>query len=102
MAQTLKRSSLYARGKNAISAANMYSLGPMRSLPSHARLSGNASGDDDNAGTSEGLFQTVIGRKVSSHFSWSGNVRYIGRYARSVDDIKQPQLWRIGRISKYI
>jgi len=74
----------------------MYGLGPMRSLPGHARLSGNASRDDHNVGTGECLFQTVIGREISSHFSWSGNVRYIGRYARSVDDIEQPQLWRIG------
>jgi hypothetical protein len=73
-----------------------HDVNPMRSSPSHARLSRDAGGDDNDVSTNESLLKTVIGGKISSHLSGSSNVRDIGRDTRSVDDIVQPQLRRIG------
>ena len=56
------------------------------------RLTGNASGDDDNVSASEGLPHAVVGGKEALDLGDGGNVRKVGGHAGGVDDIVEGEL----------
>ena len=56
------------------------------------RLTGNASGDDDDVSASEGLLETVVGGKEALDLGDGGNVRKVGGHAGGVDDIVEGKL----------
>lgn len=53
---------------------------------------GNASGDDDDVGSREGLLHSIIGGEVAVDFGDGGDVGQIGRNTGSVDDIVEGEV----------
>jgi hypothetical protein len=56
------------------------------------RLTGNASGDDDNVGASEGLPHAIVGGEEALDLGDGGDVGEIGGHAGGVDDIVEGEL----------
>ena len=56
------------------------------------RLTGNASGDDDDVSASEGLLETIVGGKEALDLGDGGDVRKVGGHTRGVDDIVEGKL----------
>ena len=55
-------------------------------------LTGNAGGDDNNVGASEGLLEAIVGGKEALDLGDGGDVREVGGHAGSVDDIVEGEL----------
>lgn len=58
----------------------------------HPRLPGNASRNDDNIGTLQGLCEAVISRQIALNLSGSSDVREIGSDTGGVDNIEKTEL----------
>lgn len=56
------------------------------------RLTGNASGDDDDVSASEGLLETIVGGKEALDLGDGGDVRKVGGHTGGVDDIVEGEL----------
>jgi hypothetical protein len=56
------------------------------------RLTGNASGNDDDVSASEGLLEAVVGGKEALDLGDGGDVGKVGGHARGVDDIVEGEL----------
>jgi hypothetical protein len=56
------------------------------------RLTGNASGDDDNVSASKGLPHAVVGGKEALDLGDGGDVRKVGSHTGGVDDIVEGEL----------
>lgn len=56
-------------------------------VASHAWLTGNAGGDDNNVGVLERLAEASVGRQIASHGGRGVDVREIGGNTRSVDAV---------------
>jgi hypothetical protein len=56
------------------------------------RLTGNASGDDNDVSASEGLLHAIVGRKEALDLGDGGDVRKVGGHAGGVDDIVEGEL----------
>ena len=56
------------------------------------RLTGNASGDDDDVSASEGVLEAIVGGKEALDLGDGGDVRKVGGHTRGVDDIVEGEL----------
>lgn len=56
------------------------------------RLTGNASGDDNNVSASEGLLEAIVGREEALDLGDGGDVGKIGGHAGGVDDVVEGKL----------
>ena len=56
------------------------------------RLTGNASGDDNDVSASESLLEAIVGRKEALDLGDGGDVGEVGGHAGSVDDIVEGEL----------
>ena len=56
------------------------------------RLTGNASGDDNDVSASEGLLEAIVGREEALDLGDGGDVGKVGGHAGGVDDVVEGKL----------